>query len=321
MSSMYSNLVLNMDWVSVLDRYVLRQRRYITVNFGADRNMGGAAQTKLLPVDTLTGFIACFRAAHPEYLVVQTGVKNSPELTGADRYAFDCRLEETAILLKCSALHVDCEGGLVHLASQLSTPCVVAFGPTPAYYYGYPRNENIVSPACCDCMSATSQWSRVCPRGMQPPVCMQAITPKILLDAAEKRLPAEDAAKPEPRCDSLVSASQRAEPGQRVCLIGALDKSIETAALMLVQHGCRVWIYIPPEGAARCAGIRMHLKQAGVRVEYGNMFNIAAPSGSFDWVFCQSAGLSEKLHPLALDECARLTADNGGIVLCQEDVS
>lgn len=48
MSSMYSNLVLNMDWVSVLDRYGLRQRRYITVNFGADRNMGGAAQTKLL---------------------------------------------------------------------------------------------------------------------------------------------------------------------------------------------------------------------------------------------------------------------------------
>ena len=170
MDAMYSNLLLNPDLLPALDRYQVRDQAYITVNYGADKNMGGTAQTKVLPFDTVIMFVQEFKKQYPDILVVQTGVKDSMMIPGADRYAFHCRLGETAVLLKHSMCHIDSEGGLVHMASQLSTPCVVSFGPTPVYYYGYPRNHNIVASTCHDCMSTTPQWSKVCPRGMQVPV-------------------------------------------------------------------------------------------------------------------------------------------------------
>lgn len=315
MGGMYSNILLNMRWLPVLERHALTGRRYITVNFGADKNMGGTTQTKLLPVSTLTEFIAAFKVAHPDLLVVQTGVKNSLKLDGADRYAFDCRLEETAILLKNSLLHVDCEGGLVHLASQLSTPCVVNFGPTPSYYYGYPRNENIVSPVCGECMSVTGQWSKVCPRGLQRAACMAAITPQMLLERAEKilkeLLPTQGL---EPVQMTLRAAVQDVRAGQRVCLLAPLGTETSAAAQALRKKGCTVSVYLPLQLDAKTCEMRGALKKQGIRVEYGDAFNVAAATGSFDWVLCQSAGISKELITFAQDECARLMAVDGQVV-------
>ena len=314
MGGMYSNILLDMRWLPVLERHALTGRRYITVNFGADKNMGGTAQTKLLSVFTLTEFIVTFKAAHPDLLVVQTGVKNSLELDGADRYAFDCRLEETAILLKNSLLHVDCEGGLVHLASQLSTPCVVSFGPTPSYYYGYPRNQNIVSPVCGECMSVTGQWSKVCPRGLQQAACMTAITSQMILEQAERIMKELPAQGPEPVHMTLSAAVQNIQAGQRVCLLAPLGVETSAAAQALQRKGCVVSVYLPLHLDSEICEMRSALKKQGIRVEYGDAFNVAAATGSFDCVLCQGAEISKDLAVFAQDECSRLTAVDGQVV-------
>ena len=325
MSEKYSNIVLDPEFYTVLKRYELEGLKYITVNFGADKNMGGTAQTKVLPAKTLEAFIALFKKSHPEYLVVQTGVKNSFPLKGVDRCAFDCRLPETAILLKYSTVHVDSEGGLVHLASQMSTPCVVSFGPTPVYYYGYERNENIVSAACSDCMSVTGQWSKVCPRGMQVPVCMQAIEPGIILKHVEARLGRKMNSAHELQIVSVKDAIRIIKASQKtlgVCFIGPLNNEIVQSIHKLKQDGHGVVVYIPTELSPEIISYRTDLKKHGVTVEFGTPLSIPKDDASFDVVCCSEGSVPKNLTEYAVAECYRLLIAEGRVVwYTMEDVS
>lgn len=318
MSEKYSNVLLDPEYYAVLKRYALDGKKYITVNFGADKNMGGTAQTKVLPSRILEDFIAAFKQSNPDYLVVQTGVKNSLPLKGVDRCAFECRLPETAILLKNSSVHVDSEGGLVHMAAQMSTPCVVSFGPTPVYYYGYERNENIVSTACNDCMSVTGQWSKVCPRGMQVPVCMQAIDPKTILERVEKLLASRKNAGASKLkyigMKDLLKSMEAERKSLRICLIGDLGDDLAATAQKLRQLGSEVNVFIPTALSLDVIANRTQLKKHGVMVEYGSALNIAKPDGAFDVVCCEDGNVPEELMEQANAELARLAAENGRIL-------
>jgi hypothetical protein len=173
---------------NILYKYNLNDKKYITVNYGADKNMGGESQTKVVPAINLEKFIELFKVNYPEYIVVQTGTSNSSRLKNVHLYAFNCSLDETAVILKKSELHIDSEGGLVHLASQLSTKCIVGFGPTPAFYYGYERNINIVPELCNNCMSATDDWNLHCPKGQYHPDCTYSITGELIFANADEYL-------------------------------------------------------------------------------------------------------------------------------------
>lgn len=312
MESMYSNLLVDPAWIPALYRYQLHEVRYITVNYGADKNMGGTAQTKVLPFTTISAFIQKFKEKHPDILIVQTGVKNSMKLSGADKYAFDCRLEETAVILKRSLCHVDSEGGLVHMASQLSTPCVVSFGPTPVYYYGYPRNKNIVAPACSDCMSTTPQWSRVCPKGLQVPDCMTSISVEKILDAVEEvllnRLPELQ--------DSIKTIEAREMPDMpaacRIGIIASLTKACVQKAISLKEEGKVVEVFIPTHINDEIVEYRTILKKSGIKVEYGTAFNIARTSGWFDAVFC--GRVKPEWEKYVTGECKRILTNNGTLI-------
>jgi hypothetical protein len=63
---------------------------------------------------------------------------------------------------------------------------VVLFGPTPVHYYGYPTNINIVSPACGECMEAAEDWATHCVRKLEKPVCMEAISGQMVLEAVKE---------------------------------------------------------------------------------------------------------------------------------------
>lgn len=325
MDEMYSNILLNMEYLAVLERYCLSDQKYITINYGADKNMGGTAQTKVLPRETLQTFITKFKTAHPDYLVVQTGMKNSFPLDGADRYAFNCKLEETAILLKYSSCHVDSEGGLVHLASQLSTPCVVSFGPTPIYYYGYLRNENILSPVCNNCMSTTGNWSKVCPRGMQIPACMQAITPEMILERTEKIL---NRVKDDPIAiktvqENTFSAGIFPSIGKvkKICMIGPLTKTLCGAIKDLWRSGNMISVFIPLQISEEVIKMRSDLRDSGVSVEYGNAFNIAGNNQAFDMVLYCGDWIDPALQKYAEREWRRLVSVDGEIICIKEKPS
>jgi ADP-heptose:LPS heptosyltransferase len=157
----------------------LRGVPYITVHHGADKNMstGKGLQTKNLPLATWAEIARYLKAAG--FAVVQLGEINEDLIPGID-YDFRGRtsFDETAYVIKCACIHVDTEGGLVHVARAVNTRSVVMFGPTPVEFFGYPSNANVSSMECGNCWWTTRDWAVKCPRGLESPSCMAEHVPQ-----------------------------------------------------------------------------------------------------------------------------------------------
>ena len=98
-------------------------------------------------------------------------------IKNADVLLLGKNLELVKYILKNSLLHIDCEGGPVHLASQLGTKCVVFFGVTDVNYYGYTQNINLVSEVCSPCYFVWESNKECLLKSKEPP-CMLSITPQ-----------------------------------------------------------------------------------------------------------------------------------------------
>lgn len=165
---------LNMEYAHVIEDLNLYQEEYITVNYGADTIRRGKTQTKLWELDKYSEFCGIIHSVLPNVKIVQLGIKGTPPIEGCDRYAFDKNLEEVKWILKNAKYHIDCEGGLVHMATQLATKCIVMFGPTPVHMYGYTNNLNVVSSKCNNCMGLHEEWACSCLKNTTE--CMDSIT-------------------------------------------------------------------------------------------------------------------------------------------------
>jgi SAM-dependent methyltransferase len=134
--------------------------------------------------------------------VVQVGQREDTLIAGID---YDLRgrtsLAEAAVVLKYAACHLDTEGGLVHLARAVHGRSVVAFGPTPAEFFGYPQNVNLVPASCGDCWWTTTDWIHQCPRRTLGPECMSGHSAATIVEHAMRII----SDKREPRCE-VVSA-------------------------------------------------------------------------------------------------------------------
>ncbi len=161
--------------------------KYITFNYGANREYG--VQTKMWPVEYHERLNRMLKEKFPEITLIQIGAKSAEKIVGADRYILDENLETTKIILKYALFHFDCEGGLVHMASQLNTKCFVVFGPTPAWFLGYENNTNILPDVCGECKSTHLEWFTKCFK-YERPECMYSIRPervfKLMCDYLEK---------------------------------------------------------------------------------------------------------------------------------------
>ena len=143
----YDNRVeinLSPDWKNKFEN--LNLKKYITV--GSNGGNFNRHTVKEWPARYYVEFISLLKSKMPEIEVVQTGGGGVIKFENADRYLLGESLELMKYVFKNSLLHVDCEGGPVHLASQLGTRCVVLFGVTDVNYYGYKQNINIVSEVC-----------------------------------------------------------------------------------------------------------------------------------------------------------------------------
>ena len=159
----------------------LKEKKYITINFGADVMRVGQTQLKLWPKCHLEKFVKIFKEAFPEYLVVQLGSADATKIENADLYVLGKSIELTKWILKKAACHIDCEGGLVHLATQFDTKCVVIFGPTPVHMYGYQNNINLYDEKCNNCMGVHADWAYKCYRKSIKAFCMWNILPEHVL--------------------------------------------------------------------------------------------------------------------------------------------
>lgn len=163
-------------------------KKYITINYGADAMIKGLSQLKMWTVPNYEQLIEIIKRKYPDIEVVQLGDKDAIAIDGVDCTFFGESIEYVKYILKNSMMHIDCEGGLVHLATQLGTKCVVLFGPTPVHMYGYEQNVNIVSPICNNCMGLHDMWAYDCYRNYDSARCMESITPEMVMKAIEKEI-------------------------------------------------------------------------------------------------------------------------------------
>ena len=160
-------------------------KKYITV--GSNGGNFNRHIIKEWPARYYVEFISLLKSKMPEIEVVQTGGNDVVKLENADRYLLGENLELMKYVFKNSLLHVDCEGGPVHLASQLGTKCVVLFGVTDVNYYGYKQNINIVSEVCSPCLFVWEN-DKTCLLKSEEPLCMLSITPQKIFDVAYRYL-------------------------------------------------------------------------------------------------------------------------------------
>lgn len=161
--------------------------RYITVNFGNGDCADGSKVAKSWSRDCFERLVELFKRKYCDINVVQMGAKNSDQLKGVDRSVLGEDFRLVVHILKNSMLHVDIEGGLVHIATQLCTRCIVLFGPTVKEYYGYEQNINIQAGGCHNCWGLYSDVNK-CARGMKEPECMYLITPELVMEQIEEHM-------------------------------------------------------------------------------------------------------------------------------------
>ena len=162
----------------------LQLGHYVTLNNGNGTGASGNGVAKAWPNERFEQWIALFHEAYPAIEVVQLGMKNAIPLAGVDQEVFGATFGTVREVLAHTLLHIDIEGGLVHLATQVGTKCVVLFGPTPVGYYGYPQNINITAGDCQGCIHLYPKNINRCARDLGEPECMYSITPEMVMEAA-----------------------------------------------------------------------------------------------------------------------------------------
>jgi hypothetical protein len=168
---------------AVLAHLGLAGRKFITFHGGFDSSfvMSGKRATKCYPHYALLP--AIIKARFPELLIVQLGIADVPRLAGCDAdLRGETTLPQVAAILAQTSLHVDNEGGLVHMAACLGTTSCVIFGPTFVEYFAYAQNINIRPPVCGGCWWINDSWMDQCPRGFVVPICLSEQPPESVAD-------------------------------------------------------------------------------------------------------------------------------------------
>lgn len=285
-----SGIPMNIDALHKL-KYpeISSNAKYITVNFGADQMRKGKTQIKIWPLSYFEQFIALFKDKYPDFKVFQLGASDSVLIPGADTRLIGVDLEITKWILKYSSCHIDCEGGLVHLATQLSTPCIVTFGPTPQHMYGYPQNINLVGTGCTGCMGIHDNWAYECYRNIHFPECLLSITPEIVLDS----------------CSFILQHTQQFQREFVSC--NEQDKihflsgniaifSIPESILAKLNSDDNMHIVIYYEKATDIATVSKHYKQ-GLVSRYSSLYSVAADTDYFDYVIADVSAFNHDTAP------------------------
>jgi hypothetical protein len=159
----------------------LHGKKYITMDCGNGKCSDERLVSKSWPLEYFEKLTGMIHSDIPGMIVVQVGALGVKKIEGADQRIIGEKFENLAIVLKNSRLHIDIDGGLVHIASQLGTKCAVMFGPTPMRFYGYENNINI-SAGKCECCFGLYKNMYECAKGMNKPECMYDIKPEMVMD-------------------------------------------------------------------------------------------------------------------------------------------
>ena len=181
------DIPLDSNYIEKYNQMSFSGYNYITINCGNGDSQNYKLLAKTWAPKYYEETVALIKNYYPELQVVQVGGRDVYRIEGADSYMLGENIELVKYILKDSILHLDIEGGLVHLATQLGTKCIVLFGPTDERFYGYTQNINIKAGKCHGCYGLYTDINK-CARGMEKPECMYSITPALVLEEINKYL-------------------------------------------------------------------------------------------------------------------------------------
>lgn len=167
-------------------------KKFITIHRGVDVR-ANAMSVKQWPVEYYNTLISLIRKKHPDIFIVQLGdsKERCPQFNGVDLSLIEeTSLEQLKVLLKHSYLHIDGEGGMVHLRHALKGgKSIVLFGPTDPNVYGYSENINLVGKGCQGgCEWFNDHWQECCAMGILKPFCQYSLTPEVVYSNIDKCL-------------------------------------------------------------------------------------------------------------------------------------
>ncbi len=179
------------DEEEYLQKLGLKKKKFITIHRGWDGTSSN--NVKAWSLKACGDLIAEVKNNFADYEIVLIGTDEGQapkDLTGLDMNLIGkTSLEQVKVLLKNAWIHIDNEGGMVHLRHALhGGKSIVLFGPTALELFGYSENTNISANNCAlFCEWLTSDWPTSCPRCDSDEVpCMDAITTTMVIDALEK---------------------------------------------------------------------------------------------------------------------------------------
>ncbi len=166
------DLYIELDFDDTHLAKLMAGEKYITVHNGADV----ARQTKCYPTKKWDG--VCAYLKDNGYKVIQLGKAGEEPIAHCIDMRGRTSIKQACALIAGAELHVDTEGGLVHIARAMRTRCVTIFGPTPESFFGYSCNVSVVTDKeCRGCWWKNEMWWRECPEGFPQPVpCMDGIS-------------------------------------------------------------------------------------------------------------------------------------------------
>lgn len=180
------------DEKDVLQKFGLN-KPFITLNRGIDETNKCASSTKLYPLENFSKLVALLKKTYPDYLVIQLGVSTErcELIENVDiNLVGKTTLEDVKVLLKNSVLHIDGEGGMVHLRHALTDkPSCVLFGPTDPKVFGYSNNINLRSTACPICCEwLHDRWNEYCLKTGKEPACLQVLKPEEVMKRIKEKM-------------------------------------------------------------------------------------------------------------------------------------
>lgn len=166
----------------------LAGKRYITLNTGLNREYLTKRNTRAWALENWKCLALRIKEKYPDLLVVQVGVRMREEddIPADIHMNGRTNLEQISILLKYALLHVDYDGGLVHIRHMTGGKSIILMGPSAAENHAYPENIYIQAPACASCEWTAPDWLCACPRGYEIPPCMESITADMVMEKIEK---------------------------------------------------------------------------------------------------------------------------------------
>jgi ADP-heptose:LPS heptosyltransferase len=308
-----------------IEKLNLYKRKYITICTIV--NADYTKSPKLYPLSYFNDVVLMIKNSFPDIYIVRVGESDGDgELHSIDlNICGKTSLQELCAVMKCSALHIGCEGGLIHLNHFLGGTSCSIFGGTVPEVYGYDENINLRSdfPANCSfgCEHINYMWTNngcLLDREAEYPLCTKALKP------AEIFKPIYDFLSNLPvykyTAFGIDTMEDITSKNSSIAIVGRADEKL---LMTLYKKSDKITVFDRDLSEESSSGVinelyAKRLEEIGINAEYASVYNIPSSGNSFDLTICFSE-ISDETGYYALIELIRITKTGGMVILKMSD--